>query len=179
MSCWDVGLVIRMKQGDAVAFERCYRVLSKSLYTSIINICRNEMVASELLQETFIDAFSNLSRYREAQSFPAWVKRIAINKTINYVKRAKKEELILKSLHSERTDNLNIELTHSDENLLEQLLANISLNERLIIWLFIVERYSHQEIGELVSKSPSYSKSIVSRTLKKLKIKSQELLNAK
>jgi len=61
----------------------------------------------------------------------------------------------------------------SQSNLLEYLLEKVSENERLILWLYIVEQYSHEEIANLVSQSPSYSKSIVSRCLQKLRNKSE------
>jgi len=61
----------------------------------------------------------------------------------------------------------------SQSNLLEYLLEKVSENERLILWLYIVEQYSHEEIANLVSQSPNYSKSIVSRCLQKLRNKSE------
>ena len=66
----------------------------------------------------------------------------------------------------------------SQSNLLEYLLTKVSENERLILWLFIVEQYSHEEIGSLFSQSPSYSKSILSRCLQKLRKKLEVKHNA-
>lgn len=176
---WDEQLVFRMKQGEEAAFEQCYRSLSKLVYTAIYHICKNEMVANELLQDTFIDAFSKLDSYRETNSFPAWIKRIAFNKTINYINRAKKEAELLNQMENEESDTTALELNFSNENLVEQLTAKLSHKESLIMWLYIAEQYSHDEIAQLLNKTPSFSKSIVSRTLKKLRVSSQELLNAK
>ena len=58
---------------------------------------------------------------------------------------------------------------YDDTDLLSKLMVSVPTNHRVILWLFVVEQYSHEEIALLVSKSPSYSKSIVSRCLQKLK----------
>jgi RNA polymerase sigma-70 factor (ECF subfamily) len=176
---WDEELVLRMKQGEEAAFELCYRSLSKLVYTAIYHICKNEMVANELLQDTFIDAFSKLDSYRETNSFPAWIKRIAFNKTINHINRAKREAELLDQIDYVEQEPSTVELDFSNENLLEQLTAKLSEKESLVIWLYIAEQYSHDEIAKMLNKTPSFSKSIVSRTLKKLRVSSQELLNAK
>ena len=48
-------------------------------------------------------------------------------------------------------------------------MAHVSAEAKLVIWLFIVEGYSHKEIAVLTNKTQSYSKSIVSRNLEKLR----------
>ncbi len=56
----------------------------------------------------------------------------------------------------------------NDQNQLELLLGKVSEQHRLIVWLFIVEQYTHEEIAELTNKTVSFSKSVVHRALKKL-----------
>ncbi|MEW6992250.1 RNA polymerase sigma factor [Colwelliaceae bacterium 6441] len=170
MDIWEDKLVEQMKQGDKSAFERCYRLLSPQIYTVIINICRNNETAQELLQDTFLDIFEKLPLYKKHHSFIAWTKRIAFNNTLSFIRR--QNRLVLMEEIPEEGVEIECHLTKQiiDSHLIESLLAKVSEVERLVLWLFIVEQYNHEEIAILVEKTPSYSKSIVSRALKKIRL---------
>ncbi len=173
LDIWEERLVELMKQGSHEAFERCYRLISSNIYTVIYKVCRNEATAQELLQDTFLDIFQNIHSYKSNQSFVAWAKRIAFNNTLNAIKKRNRIELVadMPELTCELECNLTKQLI--DSQLIESLLENVSEIERLVLWLFVVEQYNHEEIAALVSKTSSYSKSIISRTLKRIRL-SQE-----
>ncbi|WP_286234395.1 RNA polymerase sigma factor [Thalassotalea sediminis] len=169
MDIWEESLIGEMKQGKHCAFERCYRLLSPQIYTVIYKICLNHATAQDLLQDTFLDIFEKVHLYRKQHSFIAWSKRIAFNNTLNFIKRNKR--IVLMGHSSDEGGLIDFE-PHKmiqDSALLDALLVKINEAERLVLWLFIVEQYSHDEIAVLVDKTPSYSKSIVSRALKKLR----------
>lgn len=171
---WNESLVDKMKEGDQHAFEQCYRQLSPTIYTAIFNICRDQGNANDLLQDTFITAFEKIFSYTTTdKSFVAWLKRIAFNKTFNFLKKHKLTVIGIDGLDEAFSSNFTIEMLHEQNNFLSALLVQISEKERLIIWLYVVEQYSHEEIGNIVNKSPSYSKSVVSRCLKKLRTKQE------
>ncbi|MCO4822739.1 MAG: sigma-70 family RNA polymerase sigma factor [Flavobacteriaceae bacterium] len=170
MENWDEGIIDEMKQGNAIAFERCYRIISPQIFTVIYKVCRNHETAQELLQDTFIDIFESLYCYTSKQSFLAWAKRIAFNNTLNFIKR--NSRMVLMEELPQESFEIECDLTKQliDSQLIESLLAKVTEVERLILWLFIVEQYNHEEIAVLVSKTPSYSKSIVSRALKRIRL---------
>jgi len=168
---WDERQIKRLRRGNKDAQERCYVEFSPQVYTAILKICGNRDTANELLHDSFIDVFTEINTYNEEYVFIAWVKRIAINNTINYVKRHQNSKRILTLI-----DRPNIkDYCYSDDNLLDKLLATLTPENRAIIWLYIVEQFTHKEISKLLDKSESYSKSIVSRSLKSLR-KSAEVL---
>ncbi len=176
MDIWEERLVEEMKQGSHSAFERCYRLISPQIYTVIYKICRNEASAQELLQDTFLDIFENLHCYGQSNAFIAWAKRIAFNNTLNFIKKHNRMELVedLPEQYDEIAHCASKQI--ADSQLLDNLFEKITEVERLILWLFIVEQYNHEEIAVMVSKTASYSKSIVSRTLKRIRL-SQEVKN--
>jgi RNA polymerase sigma-70 factor (ECF subfamily) len=174
LTVWDEKLVSQMKLGEQSAFEHCYRCLSPKVYTAIHQICRNQAIAEDILQDTFIDAFAKLTSYQPSSSFLSWLKRIAFNKTINVINRNKKSQPLAEEM-LESDDFLDSpEIQLGNRQMLTTLLKAVSENERLILWLYIVEQYTHNEIALLVDQTPSYSKSIVSRSLKKLRNYSEE-----
>lgn len=169
---WNEKHIKRLKRGKKDAQERCYIEFSPQVYTAILKICGNRDIANELLHDSFIDVFTGIHTYNEEYVFVAWVKRIAINNTINYVKRHQNSTRILKLVDVPEVK----EYSYSNDNLLDKLLASLTPENRAVIWLYIVEQYTHNEISKLLEKSESYSKSIVSRSLKLLR-KSAEILN--
>lgn len=178
MDIWEEKLVEQMKLGCNEAFERCYRLLSPQIYTVIFKVCRQQDTAQELLQDTFLDMYQKLNYYRREESFVAWIKRIAFNNTLNYLKKSAKLVLIEEQSTLEASvDSTSIEAIDNGE-LLDKLLTQLSEVERLVMWLFIVEQYTHDEIAVLVSKTPSFSKSIVSRALKKIRTSREEVRHA-
>jgi len=163
-----------MKRGKQSAFEHCYRCLSPKVYTAIYQICRNQAISDDILQDTFIDAFEKLESYQSSNSFLSWLKRIAFNKTINVINRNKKSVPLVGDMLDGDSLLDSPEVQLGDHQLLISLLSVVSENERFILWLYIVEQYTHNEIALLVEQTPSYSKSIVSRSLKKLRNYSEE-----
>ena len=171
---WNESLVDKMKAGEQSAFEQCYLLLSPQVYTAIFNICRDQGNANDLLQDTFVAAFDKIHSYTtKDRSLIAWLKRIAFNNTFNFLKKHKFTIVGIDGLDEETSSYSSIETLHEQSDFLSTLLRQISEHERLIIWLYIVEQYSHEEIGNIVNKKPSYSKSVVSRCLKKLRAKQE------
>ncbi|WP_341205869.1 sigma-70 family RNA polymerase sigma factor [uncultured Psychrosphaera sp.] len=169
MDQWDEDIALRMKAGDQAAFKICYQVLSPVLYHLLLKISKNEELAKDLLQDTFIDAFQNMKGYKIGSNFKSWIKRIAFNNFYNAVKR--KDYINQNDIEVEDCiqDSPIHESALADTQLFELLLSILNESERLIIWLYIVEQYSHQEIATLFGKTSSFSKSTVSRSLMRIK----------
>lgn len=165
---WTGQRIEEMKQNDGEAQSCCYQEFSSIIYTAIFKIVRNESIAADLLQDTFIDAFEKIHQFSNKSPFIAWLKRIAFNNTLNHIKREKIALASIDVLQQSVSSETLLDESLCQADLLEHLLSRINENERLILWLFIVEQYSHEEISQLVGKSASYSKSIVSRSLKKI-----------
>ena len=176
MTSKDELLIRQMKQGQATAFEQCYRQYAPSVFTAISNIAQCHATADDVLQDTFISAFAAISTIESDYCLIAWLKRIAFNKFYNVLRQQKRSVQMGQQLLSV-SEHLNRDMTQTIEqsNLLSVLFTKVREKERLVLWMYIVEQYSHSEIAELFAKTPSFSKSIVSRSLNSLKQYSQEL----
>jgi len=164
----DKSLVKLMRKGDEPAFTLCYQTLSPFIYSVALRICGRAAVAEEITQDSFIKAFNSLEQLKNDTHFVPWIKRIAFNYTVTHLRKDKESTLTGEVEQDDiLTDEFDSLVVH--QNQLEFLLSHISSDAKLIIWLFIVEGYSHTEIAELTNKTQSYSKSIVSRSLAKLR----------
>lgn len=164
----DKTLVQAMKQADEAAFASCYEQLSAYIYSIVFRICGSEAIAEEIMQESFIHGFNQLAQLKNDAAFTPWLKRIAFNKTMEFLRKSAKEVTL-----DEHTQNTLVDECFSKqlmaENQLAYLLGHISPQERLVVWMYVVEGYSHHQIADLFEKTLSYSKSIVSRSLAKLR----------
>src|SRR5438093_2622108 len=83
------GLVKKAQGGDLSAFDDLVRRYQERIYSTIYHMTANHEDAHDLAQESFIKAYQALKTFKGDSSFFTWVYRIAINKTINFLKQRK------------------------------------------------------------------------------------------
>lgn len=164
-------LIDRCRKGDREAYYQLYKLYSRSMYNVGFRIVNNTEEAEDVLQEAFISAFRNLHHYRGDSTFGAWLKRIVINKAINYLHKKKTEKMP----EDEPWDVGEAEV----ENILEGFpfsveqvrgaIERLPDGYRSVLSLYLLEGYDHAEIGEIMGITESTSKSQFNRAKKKLK----------
>ncbi|MBK7410322.1 MAG: RNA polymerase sigma factor [Saprospirales bacterium] len=163
-------IVERCKRGERQAQFELYRLYSQAMYNVCLRMIRNEPDAEDLLQNSFIDVFSNLESFRFESSIGAWIKRIVVNNCINFLK---KRRLAFSELNENLTHvpdvtpepteyPLSVDTVHHAINQLPD-------GYRVVFSLYLLEGYDHQEIGEILGITEATSKSQYSRARKKLK----------
>ena len=90
--CSDGNLVARAKKGDIDAFAELARRYQEKVYYTLLSLTKNQQDASDLAQEAFMQAFKSIKRFKQRSSFYTWIYRIAVNLTLNFLKRKKREE---------------------------------------------------------------------------------------
>jgi len=88
----DDHLVRQAKQGDVEAFTELVRRFQEKIYHTILSLTRNPQDANDLAQETFMHAYRSLRNFKQRSTFYTWIYRIAVNLTLNFLKRRKREE---------------------------------------------------------------------------------------
>lgn len=88
----DDQLVEQAKQGDVEAFEELVCRFQEKIYHTILSLTRNQQDAYDLAQETFMHAFKSLRNFKQSSTFYTWIYRIAVNLTLNFLKRRKRDE---------------------------------------------------------------------------------------
>ena len=155
----------RARAGDPQAHECIYRTLSKPVYTLLRRLVTRPAIAEELLQDVFVEILRNLSSYRAAGSFVGWVRSIALNKALMYLRSPWHRSLSwlgaegVLSLHQQAAD-VTSEPFDGD---LERALASLPAVSRTVVWLHDVEEMTHAEIARLFGRTTSFSKSQLAR----------------
>ena len=125
------------------------------------------MEAEDIMQETFIEAFSKLSELREQERFAGWLKRIAVNKSINALK---KRRFVNFEMGAEPVaENEDIDVDNVKRARVYACIARLPEGYRVIISLYLLEGYDHEEIGDILNIQASTSRSQYTRARKKLK----------
>ena len=88
----DRDLVVRARGGDAEAFEAIVRSYQKRVYGVALRMTRRHEVADDIVQETFVRAYSHLDRFEVGRPLAPWLTRIAANLCINYLTAAARRE---------------------------------------------------------------------------------------
>jgi RNA polymerase sigma-70 factor (ECF subfamily) len=164
-------IVLRAQRGDRDAHECIYRQLSQPVYTLIRRLVVRPAVAQDLLQDVFVEVLRNLSDYRAIGSFEGWVKSIAINKALMYLRSPWHRSLrwldadVISGLHAEACEQLAEPMDADLARALEQL-PPLS---RAVVWLHDVEDFTHAEIARMFGRTTSFSKSQLARAHEQLR----------
>ncbi len=164
-------LIDRSLKGDGIAQSKLYGLYSKAMYNVCLRIAGNEDDAEDVLQEAFISVFQNLASYKGEASFGAWLKRIVVNKAINYIKR-KRLEFIELNQEIDKMQEEQPDITKEQEMTVEKIknaIVKLPDGYRLVFSLYLLEGYDHQEIAGILNISESTSKSQYNRAKKKLR----------
>ena len=156
-------LVKRAQRGDMGAYDDLVKRYQERVYATVYHMTSNHEDANDLAQEAFIKGFQALKSFKGGSSFYTWVYRIAVNKTINFLKQRKNKAQMslddldfnaehdpdLVALISEKTPRREISLTELQEKL---NIAMLKLSEphRLVVTLHDVQGLSHEEIAKIM-----------------------------
>ncbi|WP_164985085.1 RNA polymerase sigma factor [Ammoniphilus sp. CFH 90114] len=163
--------------GDSEKFTQIIVKFQSPIYRYCFRLLGNQQDAEDLTQDVFIRAFQNLEQYRPAVSFSAWLYRIAYNQCSNKLKRKKIFDRI-RSIMNWTTTTDSVEQYVENQLFSEPMaraLSQLSLVERNLIILRILEERSFEEIREILSYTSTEAvKKKYQRTKNKLKVWLQE-----
>ncbi|MFC7522453.1 RNA polymerase sigma factor [Parapedobacter sp. GCM10030251] len=161
-------LVMACKQGDRQSQFRLYNLYAKAMYNTALRIVQDEAEAADVLQEAFVDAFTRLDSFRQESTFGLWMKQIVVNKSISALRKRK---LALQPLDDgeEIADEPD-----EDDNLewrveaIKAAINQLADGYRLVLTLYLLEGYDHEEIAHILRISEATSRSQFLRGKRKL-----------
>ena len=165
-------LIDRCKKGDSAAQFEIYKLYHKAMYNSCLRLLNNSYDAEDVMQEAFLKAFKKLDSFSGEVSFGAWLKRIVINQSLDFLRKRKIDFAELPA-HSEIAESNAEPVLENPQEMLAQIrqaMRKLPQGYRLILSLYLLEGYDHDEIAEIFSITPSGSRSQLSRAKAKLKL---------
>ncbi len=153
---------------DRKAQFELYKQYSQAMYNICLRMVNNEMEAEDILQQSFMDVFSKIHMFKFESSIGAWIKRIVINNSINFLKKRKlqltelNEQVSSEKIEEVETSSLNIQIV-------KDAVHELPEGYRVVFNLYAFEGYDHKEIGAILGVTEATSKSQYSRAKRKLK----------
>ena len=171
-------LIDKLKNRDREAQFQIYKLYYKAMYNTSLRIIGNPQEAEDTMQEAFLKAFTKVESYSGEVSFGAWLKRIVINASLDVVKKNKLLFDEVENLENELADASDSEKEDQEiiKREVEEVKKAIQLlpeGYRIVISLYLIEGYDHDEISKILGVSGSTSRSQFIRAKKRL----MEILN--
>ncbi len=142
------------------------------MYNAAFRIVKNSAEAEDIMQEAFLTGFQKIGDYKGDASFGAWLKRIVINRAIDQLKKKKE------SVSIEET-GIELQADDASENYLEVLsyktdqirkgIEQLGEDDRMIMSMFLLEGYDHEEISQVLDISNNASRTRYSRAKQRLR----------
>lgn len=158
---------------DAQAQSQLYKQYASKLFTLCLKYSRNYAEAEDNLHDAFITVFSKIDQYNNKGSFEGWLKRIAINTSLQ---RYRDNAGVFDIVNEERIEDVKVDINDSEVSIdfLLGIIQELPDRYRLVFNLYVLDGYSHVEISELINISTGTSKSNLARARMILKEKIED-----
>lgn len=179
-------LIQQAIEGKETAQQELYNRTYSDVYFTILAITKDNDLIMDVLQDTYLTAFQKLEQLKESNSFRAWVRSIAHNKTLNALRD--RRVLYTASVVSVETENvLNVEDNRIENmpeatidqqetsRLVREILDVLPDEQRIVIGMFYYDQMSVSEIAEELECSENTVKSRLNYGRKKIQTKVLEL----
>ncbi|MEZ4778162.1 MAG: sigma-70 family RNA polymerase sigma factor [Flavobacteriaceae bacterium] len=162
-------LITRCKQQDVKAQETLYRDYSGILFGICLKYSPNRTEAEDNLQDAFITIFKRIEQFEGKGSFEGWMKRITVNTVLQ--KYRKKKTFDISNEQQIEDVEVAVEADAVPLDYLLKIIQELPDRYRLVFNLYVMDGYSHKEIGEMLGISDGTSKSNLARARMILKTK--------
>ncbi|WP_456378019.1 RNA polymerase sigma factor [Lutibacter sp.] len=163
-------LIERCKKGDKTAQFAIYKQYYKAMYNTALRIVNTTFEAEDIMQESFLSAFTKLESFSGTVTFGAWLKRIVVNKSLTALKKNNKlntvslEKVTLNNFVEDKQDYSKLKAS----DILNKV-SQLKSNYKVALTLNLIEGYDCKEIAQIMDISYENSRTTVSRAKNKLR----------
>jgi len=147
----DAEQVEKCLAGNSRAFELLIDKYQKALFNGTLRMVNNYQDAEDIVQNVFIKAYNNLERYDSRYKFFSWIYRIAVNESINHIKKQKKDNVELDETIGSDENPENIYNRKELERRVQDILSILEPKYRILIVLCQLQNVSYQEAGRILN----------------------------
>ncbi len=175
-------LIEACRSGSREAQFKIYKLYYKAMYNTSLRIVNDTAEAEDIMQESFLNAFQKLSTYQANASFGSWLKRIVVNQSLDAL-RKKQEQLPMDEVFDEISEVMEEDREEEIQCRVKEVRTAIDQlpdEYRVVLSLFLLEGYDHEEISEILHISNQLSRTRYFRARQKLLeiLKEREMKNS-
>jgi RNA polymerase sigma-70 factor (ECF subfamily) len=161
-------LVNQCRQGSRTAQFELYKLYVKAMYNVALRIVNQVAEAEDVLQESFLDAFTRIENFRGETTFGLWLKQIVINKSINQLRKRRAEFVNIDDVDIADEEKDDTEGQEMRVNEIKEAVGELPDGYRVVLTLYLFEGYDHEEISHILKISENTSRTQYMRAKKKL-----------
>ena len=154
-------LLEKCRNDDTKAQSDLYKLYSSKLFALCLKYSRNHAEAEDNLQDAFLTIFKKISQYSGKGSLEGWLKRITINTALQRYR----SQGVFDIVNEDRIEDVHIEVETEtvDIDFLLNTIQELPDRYRLVFNLYVLDEYSHKEIGQMLNINIGTSKSNLAR----------------
>jgi RNA polymerase sigma-70 factor (ECF subfamily) len=168
-------LLLLCKSCNQRAQLEVYNRYNKAMYNTALRIVKDSYKAEDIMQESFLTAFTKLNTLEDTKLFGAWLKRIVVNNSIaHYNKITKHSEVPLDTVMYKVEDDNGIEEGDHNTDKVKQIIRvmkTLKPNYSLGLTLHLIEGYDYEEICDIMNISYANCRTMISRAKESLRQK--------
>ena len=149
----DQALVDRCRKGDREAFTELVVRYQRPIYNAAFWVLRKAEDANDVTQEVFLKVSERLDEYDSQYRFFSWIYRIAVNESLNLLRRNRREEELDDDIDVPAAESSNPERQVGNAELsrrIQSALMKMSTNDRMVLTLRHFSECSYEEIGQIL-----------------------------
>lgn len=152
------------KANDEMAQKALYDKYANKMMRTCLRYLNDEMEAEDAMIDGFIKVFSKIDtfEYRGKGSLEGWVKRIMVNESLMLLRKRKMDQVEIEKVHDLSSNNETAESQLMEETIVG-IIQQLPNGYRTVFNMYVIEGYSHKEIGERLNISENTSKSQLSK----------------
>lgn len=171
----DEELVKGCLQDKRAYQEALYRKYADQMYSVVMMYAKDSDDAADILQDSFINVFRKLDKFRFESPLAGWIRRIVVNKSIEHFRSKKRKRELIEDFSTEEQPKVEGILERINANELVRLVNDLPTKAAMILKLYAIEGYKHHEIADMLEISEGTSKSQLNRARSLLKEKLVQL----
>ena len=169
-SNFQAHLIEKCKNNDSRAQMQLYDQYCKAMFNTAYNFIKDDDIAQDVMQEAFIKAFKKIESFSGEATFGAWLKRIVVNQSLDWIKKQKIQTVELNDNIVYMADEEPLELDAEIKlSAIYKCIEELPQKCKNVVKLYLIEGYDHQEVAQILEISEVASRSQLSRGKSKLK----------
>ncbi|MEP2023077.1 MAG: sigma-70 family RNA polymerase sigma factor [Reichenbachiella sp.] len=160
----DSQLTDLCKAKDELAQKALYDKYANKMMRTCVRYLNDEMEAEDAMIDGFMKVYSKIDtfEYRGKGSLEGWIKRIMVNESLMLLRKRKMDQVEIEKIHHLSTEAATIDSQLMEETIIK-VIQELPNGYRTVFNMYVIEGYSHKEIGEKLSISENTSKSQLSK----------------
>ncbi len=163
-------LIEKCKNGDKSAQFAVYKQYYKAMYNASLRIVNDSFEAEDIMQESFLAAFTKLDSFSGNVTFGAWLKRIVINNSLTALKKNNRINTVpIDKVTIIENEEEQLDASAFNSSIILNALKQLKSNYKVALTLNLIEGYDAEEIAQIMEISYENSRTTISRAKNKLR----------